>query len=104
MRVLSFEMSRVAPDRQSRTALVEYALIAVAFCAILLTIVTMSKALRPSHSVDNAARDAARYAVAHDSACAGLTSGCPVGSAAVQTLSGIDPARSGNPTEQPAGR
>lgn len=53
----------VRPPDKRRNAMVEYALVLAAFCAILIAIVAIAQALRAHHSADNATRQAAPYAL-----------------------------------------
>lgn len=51
------------PPNKRRSALVEYALVIAAFCAILITIVVLARSLQGHHVSDNAAHQAAPYAL-----------------------------------------
>jgi Flp pilus assembly protein TadG len=64
--------------------LVEFTLVLVIFFAILLAIVALGRALSGYHFVNDAARQATRYAIAEQSACAARAGECPVTSAEIQ--------------------
>ncbi len=53
------------PRDKRRSALVEYALVIAAFCAIIFTIVALARTIHSRPVAENGARPAAPYALVH---------------------------------------
>lgn len=66
------------------TNLVEFALVLFIFLSLLLIIVAFGQALSAYHFVDNASREATRFAIVRGSTCTRLSGGCPADSSDIQ--------------------
>ncbi len=92
-------METTAKRRERGSSLVEQALVLATLLAVMFGIIDFGRALYTYHFVSEAAREATRWASVRGNTCAGLTGGCPAGTADVQTYvsnvsgMGLDPAR-----------